>query len=229
MKIKIVSWNIWIDGHFDDIASFLRGANADIIGLQEVKDDDATRDVIGYLEMLGYASVFAPVKKVWKDKVFNDGPAIFSKFPIVASEIYLLSQEHSRAAIRADIAIGSVTVSVFSTHLVHTHQQPSDIQNIQAEKLLYIAPRERTIIMGDFNATPSSAPIQKMKEVFSDTDAASTPTWSVYPAGCTVCNPQSLDTRLDYIFASNDLHTNSFKVESSKGSDHLPISVMVEL
>ena len=83
--------------------------------------------------------------------------------------------------------------------------------------------------MGDFNATPESETIRKMSEVLVDTDPTSAPTWSVYPAGCLVCNPQAIDTRLDYIFTTPDIKTSSFKVEQSKGSDHLPISVIAEI
>ena len=83
--------------------------------------------------------------------------------------------------------------------------------------------------MGDFNATPESPVIKSIQKVLVDSDPSSTPTWSVYPEGCRICNPQKLDTCLDYIFTSIDLKTSSFKVEESKASDHLPISVVVEI
>ncbi|MDZ4226986.1 MAG: hypothetical protein U1D26_00745, partial [Patescibacteria group bacterium] len=69
--------------------------------------------------------------------------------------------------------------------------------------------------------------IKRMGKALKDTDPSHAPTWSVYPEGCKVCNPQAIDVRLDYIFASRDLKTHSPKVESSKASDHLPISVTV--
>ncbi len=229
MQLKVPSWNIWIDGHFDSIKDFLRDADADIIGLQEVKDDDPERDVIGYLTELGYQHVFTPVAKKWKDKVYRDGCAVFSKHEIVSSMVHKLSEKDSRYAQQADVKINGSILHVFSTHLIHTHQKPSEVQELQAETLVGILPTERTIVMGDFNATPDSATIQKMKrDMFYDTDSASMPTWSVYPEGCHICNPQAIDIKLDYIFASKDLKTASFKVEESKGSDHLPIAVLVE-
>jgi len=51
----------------------------------------------------------------------------------------------------------------------------------------------------------------------------------MYPEGCEVCKPQKLDACLDYIFVSPDLEFESAKVEMSKGSDHLPISVSVRV
>ena len=71
--------------------------------------------------------------------------------------------------------------------------------------------------------------ITSMRKVLIDTNPDSKPTWSVYPEGCSVCKPQTLATRLDYIFVSKDIRYNSFKVESSKDSDHLPISVVVPI
>lgn len=90
-------------------------------------------------------------------------------------------------------------------------------------------PADRVIVMGDFNATPESAAIQAMNKVLVDTDPTSAPTWSMRPEGCLTCNPQAIDIRLDYIFVSRDLKTHSFEVGHSQASDHLPISITVEV
>ena len=229
MQLKVLSLNIWIDGYFDQVANFLKASEADIIGLQEVLSDDPKRDVISFFTNLGYQHIFAPIKKTWGDEVWSDGPAVFSKYKFQESETYILSEKDDRAAARADILIENELLHVFSTHLIHTHQQQSNVQEEQGLNLIKKLPSERTIVMGDFNATPNSAVIRSMKNVLVDSDPTSQPTWSVYPKGCVICNPQKTDTRLDYIFTSKDLKTSNFKVENSKASDHLPISVMVEI
>lgn len=232
MKLKILSWNIWVFGHFDQITSFLKEQNADIIALQEVQEDDPEREVVKYLADLGYNHVFAPVAKEWGGKVWNDGPAIFSKYPIVGSETFILSEESSRAAIRADIQLEDKILHVFSTHLVHTHQEPSEIQEHQVENIIKELPGERTVVMGDFNATPDSVGIKRMCEVLvdSDSDPESLPTWSVYKEGCGVCELEDVSFfRLDYIFTTKDIQTSNYKVESSKASDHLPVLVIIEI
>ncbi len=228
MQLKILSWNIWYDGYFAEISKFLGESKADIIGLQEVVPDDKTRDVISYLAKLGYQHVFAPVSKIKNDGRIM-GNAIFSKYKILGNETLILSEIDSRNAVRADIKVGEITLYVFSTHLLHTHQRPSEIQKLQAKNLIKALPSEHIIVMGDFNATPESEVIQEMQKVLVSAGPTSTPTWSVYPEGCSVCKPSAIDIRLDYIFTSKDLKTHSFKVENSKGSDHLPISVMVEI
>ncbi len=63
MQVKILSWNIWIDSYFDQIKDFLKKCDADIIGLQEVREDDPSRESIKYLDSLGYKYVFAPTEK----------------------------------------------------------------------------------------------------------------------------------------------------------------------
>ena len=227
-KIKVLSWNIWIDGHFNEIAEFIKKSDADIIGLQEVKDNDPKLDVIKFLSSLGYEHIYAPVKHLWDNEVFIFGPAIFSKYKIVSSEIYNLHEKDNRVAVRADVQIGDLILHAFSTHLSHSHQQPSKIQEGQAENLLKTVPNEHAIVMGDFNATPDSNAVRNIAKVLTDTDAQSLPTWSVYPAGCEDCNPQKIDTRLDYIFVTPDIRVTSFEVGDSKGSDHLPILATIE-
>lgn len=230
MTLKILSWNIWIDGYFDQISDFLKQSNADIIGLQEVKDYDSKRDVIKFLNDLGYQHAFAPVKKKWwGKKIEKDGPAIFSKYNILDTKTYVLSKTNSRVGLKAEIQEKDKILHVFSTHLIHTHQNESKEQNEQVENLIKVLPREGTIVMGDFNAIPDSLVIKNMKKVLVDSDPSSTPTWSVYPEGCLICNPQEVSIRLDYIFTSKDMVVKSFAVGNSRGSDHLPISAVVEI
>jgi endonuclease/exonuclease/phosphatase family metal-dependent hydrolase len=227
--LKILSWNIWVDGYFDQIAEFLKNTDADIIALQEVKDSDPKRDVIKYLDSLGYKCVFAQIEKIWDEEVHRFGPAIFSKYPIVESKIYELDKNDSRVAIKADIQIKNKLLHVFSVHLVHTHQQESDEQAQQSLNLLKVLPKDNVIVMGDFNATPDSQAIKNMRTVLVDSDSSNIPTWSVYPEGCPGCTSQEINIRLDYIFTSKDLSVKSFKVGDSKGSDHLPISAEIEI
>ena len=230
MELKILSWNIWVDGFLKKWKDFLQTADADIIGLQEVKDDDPERNIIDVLAELGYKHTFARTEQMRNGKTYKHGPAIFSKFPIIHSEKIQLDQgDDERAAAYAKIDVSGTILHVFSTHLIHTHQQPSEKQEAQTKKLIEKLPTNHVIVMGDFNATPVSAAIQAMKEVLVDTDPSLLPTWSVYPEGCIKCNPHAIDTKLDYIFISKDQKINSFAVGKSDASDHLPISVRVEV
>ena len=83
--------------------------------------------------------------------------------------------------------------------------------------------------MGDFNALPESNAIKKINTVLENTDAELLPTWSAYPKGCETCLPQGIQYKLDNIFVSKDIKTQSYRVENSQASDHLPISAVIEL
>ena len=229
MQIKILSWNIWCDGDFKQISDFLRASKADIIGLQEVVPGDKSRDVVSFLKILGYEHAVAPI-----GSVFSDGrmitSAIFSKYPIRASKMHMLSEESPRQAVEVSIKIKSATLKVFSLHTKHTHQKESDIQNLQVENLIKVLPKEKVVVVGDFNATPNMKPIKRLREILVDTDLKSLPTVNADLFDCDVCDSkQTASTRLDYIFASEDLKIHSPKVESGIGSDHFPISVMIEI
>lgn len=239
MRFKILSWNIWGGQHLSEIIDLLRKEDADIVGLQEVIEDlDGTKNTAKIIaEKLGYEWVFVPTHEVetarlyalLESKTVKIGNAVLSRQKISESITHELSMERKRLAIEAVIPIGDRVFHIFSTHLVHTHQQPSELQSLQAKNLLRFIPVENALLMGDFNATPQSDCVQILADGLETTDRDFKPTWSVYPEGCNICVPRHIDTRLDYIFTSKDIKTASFAVLESKGSDHLPISVMIEV
>jgi endonuclease/exonuclease/phosphatase family metal-dependent hydrolase len=229
MTLKILSWNIWYDGDFAKISKFFSEFNADIVGLGEVVPDDPTRDTIAFMKSLGYQHIVAPVLTIQKDgRTMSNG--LFSKYPIVKSKIHSLpdTETDKRNAIQAVIDVKGQNLNVFMTHLLHTHQKPDQIQEAQIESLLKILTKEKTIVMGDFNATPDSVAIKKMRENFVDAELKPVATLDPDLFDCPNCDAETIpNTRLDYIFTSPDIKTNAFKVHKSMGSDHLPISVEV--
>lgn len=229
MELKVLSWNIWVNNKFQLVKQFLKNSNSDVFGLQEVSSNDPLRDTVGYLNSLGYREVFAPLSRPWVATGRTDGPAIFTKHKIVSSKKYALSEKYGVGAVQADIQIGDKTIHFFSTHLSHTHQQDSADQLDQLQQLLSVIPSETSILVGDFNALPTSRTIQEVKAKLVDADHDNQPTWSIYPDGCEICKPPKIDLRLDYIFTTKDITAHSYQVEDSKGSDHLPISTTVEL
>jgi endonuclease/exonuclease/phosphatase (EEP) superfamily protein YafD len=78
---------------------------------------------------------------------------------------------------------------------------------------------ERTIIAGDFNATPGSDVIEKMRTRFIDTGIQKTDT----------ALQKNIDERIDYLFITKDITCIENGVISSDASDHLPIFSIIEL
>ncbi len=240
MKLKILSWNIWCGTYLDGVIEFLKTADADIIALQEVAQNDRGNISEIIAKELGYKYVYTtdinmplkylPGHEENDERTIKMGNAILSKYEITSSKEHHLVENKDRTVIEANIKVADKILNVFSIHLRHTHQKQRDLQDLQADNLLKLLPKENTVVMGDFNSLPESGVIEKVSKVLQNTEANSnTPTWSVYKEGCTECLIDKLIHKLDYIFTTKDLKTNSFEVYDSKSSDHLPISVVVKI
>ena len=228
MTLKVLSWNIWCDCDFSRVAGFLSACDADIIGLQEIVPGDKERDIVGFLSRLGYEYAVAP-----KGMTFSDGrmitSGVFSRYSIRTSTMLTLSEVSSRQAVKAEIDILGKIFTIYSFHLKHTHQKEDPVQNGMADVLIVSLPKERVILMGDFNATPDMTPIKRMREALVDTSPDAPPTLDAALFDCPDCDHTRISqTCLDYIFVSKDLKTHSPKVEGGKGSDHFPVSVALE-
>ena len=231
MDIKLVSWNIWRGKLLPEIIDFLSSSRADIIALQEVEESDEYENTASHLaDVMDYEYVYSRSMAYEINGVMRYfGNAILSKHHIAGSRSHTLSEEQSRTAIQADIAVNDSVLHVVSVHLIHSHQQPSAIQEQQVKNLVGVVPKERTVIMGDFNSLPESKTIERMRQSFTDTDSMNVPSWCLYPDGCEQCKLDQVQWKLDYIFVSPAMKSHDFMAGDSKGSDHLPISVFLSV
>lgn len=230
--MKVLSWNIWIDGYLDQVHTYLKKSNADIIALQEVtQEKDGSNNIAKIVaEESGYDFIFDPTMEgELNGKVVDWGKAVLSRYKITDHKTYTLSQEEKRTALEVILQVNNVPLHVFSVHLLHTHQKDNRIQTLQVDNLIKALPTEHVIVMGDFNATPKSIVIKKMRDILKDANPRSTPTWSLYTEGCPVCKLAEVNTCLDYLFTSKDIKIKSFEVGDSSASDHLPILANLEL
>jgi len=224
MQITIASWNIWGGIFLPEVYKFLIQTDADIVALQEAEELDNTNTAEVIAKSLGYTCAYTRSMEYESGgKKSYRGNAVLSRFPIVQSTSHILSPEQSRTAIQADLMVGDDLLHIVSVHLIHSHQKESPLQEEQVHTLINAVPKERTVIMGDFNALPESNSIQQMRKVFRDSDLSNTPTWCLYPDGCEVCKPDRVQWKLDYMFSTQDISVRDFAVGVSKGSDHLPI------
>jgi endonuclease/exonuclease/phosphatase family metal-dependent hydrolase len=239
MQIKILSWNIWGGQHLSEIKNFLRETDADIIGLQEVIQDlDGSKNTAKIIaDELGYRWSYAPTREIDTAKLYKIleprrvmfGNAILSKYKLGEVKAHELSEEKKSIVLEAPISVSGKILHVFSTHLVHTHQEPSELQDLQAKNLLKFIPKENAVLMGDFNALPESNAIKMISGVMTNAANTIRPTWSLYEDGCHTCRLGNLRYCLDYIFVTKDIVINSFEIGNSKASDHLPISAIIEV
>lgn len=249
MRIKVLSWNIWGGKNIEGIIDFLKTVDIDVIALQEVIQEEYGNTALTIARRLGgygapLSIVAAPDMKIsskWtgpireKEETLLFGNAILTKHTILKSDAHELSSGESRIALSADIKIQDFVVHIWNVHLKHLHMTKNnsaviDIHNGQADRLLTLIPKEKTIVMGDFNSVPGGYAATKMKHVLRDAEKGlPIPTWETRSGTCSVCPADNSMYKLDYIFTSKDIEPVEFSVEDSNASDHLPILAIVEI
>lgn len=239
MQFKFISWNIWGGKNRDQVVSFLQNTPFDILALQEVtvRDNQGNleNDALIIAEKLGYHVTYATAFRTDRhETVYDLGNAIISKYPIEKTQVHELSDlsqyeknstTEPRNAVQADIRGEDGTViHVISTHLGYSQDlQATPLQTYQLNKLLELVPREKTVLMGDFNSEPTSTIIQRLSEEFVVLNHLTNPSWTNFK------NPSHPQHRIDYIFTTHDIHTHSFSIENSQASDHFPLFATLEV
>lgn len=244
MKIKLLSWNIWHGKYLKEVIEFLKKADADIIALQEVVETEEPKkenqaEIIA--QALGYNFVFFKAFTTERHHPsYSQGNAILTKFKIKESKGVFLSdlshyrgnaETEPRIALETHLEIAGEKLQVINTHLAYSHElKPSEMRHRQLNKLLTLIDKEKAVLMGDFNSTPETEVIKKVEEVLVNADPKSNqPTWSVFENEYHGFKVKGLEYRIDYIFVSPDISVETFKIEDTKASDHLPVSSIIEV
>ncbi|MEF3306302.1 endonuclease/exonuclease/phosphatase family protein [Paenibacillus sp. GYB003] len=232
VAVKVMSYNIHHgvgeDGVLDlnRIAGVIREAGADLVGLQEVDKHYGARsnfeDQAKKLsELLGMHVAFGanldrdPLEEGQPRRQY--GTAVLSKYPIIRSENHFLSSfgSEQRGLLETTINVKGNHVHLFNTHLGLTVQQ----RLAQVNEILDIARKRQgtKIILGDFNAKPTSQEIATMTAQYNDGFAGMDDAFT-YPAS------PAPTSRIDYIFTSPDVSLTERQVLNGiLASDHLPV------
>ncbi|WP_246861222.1 endonuclease/exonuclease/phosphatase family protein [Bacillus sp. REN3] len=238
VNLRVMSYNIHhgvgVDNVLDlqRIADLITEKQADVVGIQEVDRHYGARsnfkDQAKVLaKMLGYHYVYGANLDLNPAVEGQDrrqyGTAILSKYPIIQSQNYLLSSfgKEQRGLLEATVNVKGNHLQVYNTHLgldvPQRLAQVNEINDILSKK------ETPAILMGDLNAEPGVEEVELLRtggnlvDVFQDADNANT-----FP----VKNPSK---RIDYIFVSEGMKFSGQQVLQSTYSDHLPITVDLEL
>lgn len=237
MKIKVISWNIWGGKNLERIIDFLETVEWDIVALQEVTERNTNNSINDANEIAKkFNCEFYFAKAFRTDRhfpVYDLGNAIISKMKIKDTQYFMLSDldqyernstTEPRNAVQIKINTDNSDLNLISTHLGFDESLgEGDLQNQQLSKLLNSIPKERTVLLGDFNSTPASPIIKKTEKIFNHTDHNATEiSWTDLKKSH---HPQH---RIDYIFISPDLAVTDFKILKSDASDHLPLYAEIE-
>jgi endonuclease/exonuclease/phosphatase family metal-dependent hydrolase len=249
LSLRVVTYNILHgageDGVFDPArtAAVLRQLDADVIGLNEVDvhwgDRSEFLDEAGYfareLHMYAYFGPIydlPPLSTGAPDRLY--GEAILSRYPIVHEvnhDITRLSTQvpdpvPAPAPGFPEIVIAAPggPIHVYTTHLDY-RGDPSvrELQVADTLRILGADPR-RTILTGDFNATPAAPELQPLWTELVDALGATTNAGQLtYPADDPV-------QRIDYVAVSPDIgvldgFVPDIEIDGVQASDHRPVVV----
>lgn len=251
-EVKIMSYNVHLFDVYNpdqkkadktrrEIISFLKKENPDIVCFQEFYHQDQpstfpTKDtILPLLNYKDYQERYAHYQRGRK----NYGIAIFTRYPIVEKGEVNFNPEKatSNFAIYSDIVVLKDTIRVYNVHLQSIHLETSSGTMEKIEKIKDNYPMRASqseiltkhiekspypvVLCGDFNDTPMSYTYSQfgktLIDAFRNCSVGIGKTYAgKIPAG-----------RIDYIFHSETIGSNNFKVQKKALSDHYAISCNV--
>jgi endonuclease/exonuclease/phosphatase (EEP) superfamily protein YafD len=146
----------------------------------------------------------------------GDGIALYSRYPIVSSEILRLG-ETRRAAIVADLNAGSRVLRLVAAHPLppRTARKTRERDRYLREIGEVIAGAPSPVILaGDLNTTPWSYSFQDLARLTGLTTRSFPPTWPAFLG--------PLGIPIDYVLARG-LTIDALQTGPRVGSDHLPV------
>jgi endonuclease/exonuclease/phosphatase (EEP) superfamily protein YafD len=207
-RFRVVSFNVWFRNHdLTRIAAYLEQTDADAIVLQELGASQA-QQLRALLK--AYPHSYVEPRRY--------GAALFTRWPIVASQSMLLSPDGARG-VHAVLDWRGSPVALLGVHL-HWPLGP-DNSRLRNQELGSIAAFARNqhvplIVAGDFNITPWSAHYGELLRASSLSDCAAerslAPTWpSQFPP---------LGISIDHCLFSREWRSLDVRLGPSLGSDH---------
>jgi endonuclease/exonuclease/phosphatase family metal-dependent hydrolase len=233
VSLRVMSYNIHTgigsDGvlDLDRTAAAIRDARPDVVALQEVDvhwaERSLFRDQAKDLGRLLHMRVFfAPIYDL--DPLTGGAPrrqygvAILSRLPVLHTEnheITRLSTQDPNPVPRpapgfaeAVVLARGVAVHVYCTHL--DYRPEPGVRAAQVADMLAIM-HGRTVLLGDFNATPDAPELAPLWETL--TPARVGPT---YPADVP-------EKTIDYVTVSSGISVRAATVPATLASDHRPV------
>jgi endonuclease/exonuclease/phosphatase family metal-dependent hydrolase len=241
--IKILQWNVLYQEKIENIIKLVQEINPDIFCGQELTAHGAANPGVDVSAEIAktcnysYFSKSANVNFEGFEENFDFGDGIFSRYPVKSSREYKIQNKEEygedRFYLEADILIGDNVLAIGTVHLSFSPRFEITEKRLAEAKKLYEAVQghhEKFVLAGDMNATPDSSIIKKLEEMFIHADPnTDRPTWTTKPFSYQGFEANSLDWRLDYVFATEDINVVNNKIIETNYSDHLPILAEVQI
>nr|WP_231628116.1 endonuclease/exonuclease/phosphatase family protein [Streptomyces sp. Z38] len=222
---RVMTWNMCnpCDESNVERAAEIAAYAPQVVGLQEacVRDVERIRDHLANLHGLDYHVEYGPVLRNWSRcggapwRPGGYGQALLSAAPMtdVVTAEYPDGGSEDRGYIAVTTEVAGQTVRVFNTHLAQRRQE--EVRERQTAVLApQVAPYERAVVLGDFNAVPDSPELSPMWALAEDTDAG------CRPPAAGACEPTTdWQSKYDYVFLRG-LSALGHEVRPSRFSDH---------
>ncbi len=219
--------------NLERIGDVIRDLDVDVIGLQEVDRFWGRSGVVDQPAALArqlrmhvcYGANLDHQPDNHASQPHQYGTAILSRRPILSCENSLLPRANpnseQRGLLHARINVRGVPLHFYNTHL-HTQAADRAVQIPALDAL--VSDTAPAIIVGDFNAQPTEAPLAPLQARFQDL-------WPTIGSGNGFTFPASPTTppnrRIDYIFLSRDITATgaavAIDVTTTMAADHLPL------
>ncbi len=212
---------------FEIMARAISDCQADIVGLNEMRDLGQHPEYIAQVERLAELSemkYFYFARAIELEGMGPYGNAILSRIPIVRAESVMIPDPEpraydgyyeSRCVLVADLE-GGLRVLV-----THFGLNPDEQENA-TKKVVELSTDKKCILMGDFNVTPDEAVLDPIRAKMKDTaDLFDAPKLS-FPS-------DKPDRKIDYIFVSRDIKVVSADIPPIVASDHRPHVATIEM
>ncbi len=234
-SLRVMSYNIHhgegLDGKLDlaRIAQVIIDAKADIVALQEVDrgvERTQRRDLPAELAKLTGLTV--QFDRNIPHQGGEYGNAVLTKFPIKRARnthLKMIGPGEQRGVQQLVLEVHGRKVLFLNTHF-DSRREHAERESSASELRQTVAAAGKipVIACGDFNASPNSVAIGRMREFLTDA-------WTVVGQGAGFTVPVKKATRrIDYIWVSpTTIEPRKMEIPYSEASDHLPIVAELRL
>lgn len=229
MNITLMSYNtqhclnyVTREIDFDIMADTIRKCGADIIGLQEMfnlgETEKFTEQTAVLAKKLGFYHYFAEATRLEKGK-YPYGVGILSRYPILSAETVIIPDPivrtgkryyETRCVLKAKIDVAGGLNVLVSHFGLNPDEQENAVQTV-----IDNLPKEKCVLMGDFNVRPDNELLIPIQQRLYDTAEKFDEPKLSFPSD----NPR---TKIDYIFTTKDLQVLTADIPAIVSSDHRP-------
>ncbi|MBR2499076.1 MAG: endonuclease/exonuclease/phosphatase family protein [Clostridia bacterium] len=201
----------------------LKEIGADVVGLQEMRNQSETSDKTQYFDQTKVLADGAGYKYYYFAEAIKFGGinpygnAIISKIPIVKAETIIIPDPvvqkyngyyETRCVLKAQLING------YTILVSHIGLNPDEHENA-VKTILENLPKEKGVLMGDFNMQSNDELLKPFFEKLNDTTNLIVGNKNTFPS-------DSPNIKIDYIFTTKDVVVEEAKIPNIVVSDHLP-------